>query len=538
MRIDPIRISNQNKLVSDYRQMKDNVMEFFDYSPFSSFEQRVNDLKRRNFDRIGLTEVLHKINKEWSAPKSTLQSIERLKDTDSVVVVAGQQAGLLTGPMYTINKIISILQLAKQRESKQQIPVVPVFWIAGEDHDFDEINHIYLPEESRMRKYKVKQQGAGKSSVSHIGMDKEEVTIWLNQLFTQLEEAAYTNELYTSIMACLEQSRSYTDFFARLIFQLFPDEGLVLMDSAHPLVRELEKSYFVQLIEKQSLISSEVNKTLEKLKAYGYSVPLDVDENSANLFYHRDNERVLLMRNSENNWVGKQNEVVLSTKELIRIAENKPELLSNNVVTRPLMQELLFPTLAFVGGPGEISYWSALKPVFESFNIKMPPVLPRLSFTYIDRKVEKVLERFDLSIEPVVNHGLENYKHEWLKSKSEPPIQDLADQLKKAIETAHAPIRDLAQEIRSDIGELAEKNLDYLYKDVEFIEGRIIKAVEEKYKRELRELDYIQLTLRPDGFQERTWNPLPFINKYGLDFIKATTNYECSFSEEHYLVYL
>src|SRR5690606_19978459 len=117
-------------------------------------------------------------------------------------------------------------------------------------------------------------------------------------------------------------------------------------------------------------------QTIEQLKESGYDVNLDLGENCGHLFYHGNNSRVLLTRDASGEWVGKQNEVSLSTEQLLEIAKNRPELLSNNVVTRPLMQECLFPSIAFIGGPGEVAYWAALKGVFQMMDMTMPPVVP------------------------------------------------------------------------------------------------------------------------------------------------------------------
>lgn len=538
MQIHPIKLENQNKLISDYRLAKQEIMDFFDYIPNEDLETRVQDLRERTFQREALQEVLHKLNKGWNAPTSTLHNIDRFSNEDSVVVIAGQQAGLLTGPLYTINKVISILQLAKQQEEKLNVPVIPVFWIAGEDHDFDEINHVFMQEKSRLKKIKVRQENIDKCSVSEIQLEKNIIRNWVDNVFSCLEETEHTKDIYQSILLCLEQSETYTDFFARLIFKLFPNEGLVLIDSHHPLVRNLEKEYFEQMIVKQQDISSGVYEVLHQLTENDYQVPLEVDLNSGNLFYHQGKERILLFRNDNGDWIGKQNEIKLTTEELLSIAANQPEKLSNNVVTRPLMQELLFPSLAFIGGPGEISYWSALKPVFHIFGMNMPPVFPRLSFTYIEPKVRKMIEHFSITADEVVNNGTQTFKKSWIDSKTQPPIHELADEMKEMIEKAHQPLRDLAKEIRADIGDLANKNLYYLQKEISFIENKMIKAIEEKYKKELTEIDDIKWNLYPDGLQERIWNPLPFINKFGVDFIKKTTENPCSFSNDHYLVYL
>lgn len=541
MRINPIPIQHQSKLMNDYRNNETKIMDFFDYHPFqqSSYQQRVQDLRERFFNREQLTETLTAINRQWDAPESTYQNIKKLRQDNSVVVIGGQQAGLLTGPMYTINKVISIIQLARQQEKKLSVPVVPVFWIAGEDHDFEEMNHIFLPEIPQMKKYKLMQQVVQKKPVSAIAKDDEYAKQWINQIFAQLQETEHTKPLYDTITNCLNQSTTYVDFFARVIFELFSKEGVVLVDSSHPLLRKLERDHFTTIVDKQMEISRGVYTNEQRLRQLGYTTSLGVQPEDAHLFYHYQGERILLTRTETGEWAGKQNEVSLTTNEMLEIAEGQPELLSNNVVTRPLMQELLFPTLAFIGGPGEVSYWSVLKPAFRAFEMNMPPVVPRLSFTIIERHVEKLLHKYGLKADDVVNDGVTEARGNWLAAQTDPPIKHMTNHLKQAIAQAHKPLQDVSRGIRADLGDLTDKNLHYLFRDIDFLESRLCKEVEAKYTKELHEFDVIHATLHPNnGLQERVWNPLPWLNWYGSGFIEKMTETPCSFTEEHYLIYL
>ncbi|HLS08731.1 bacillithiol biosynthesis cysteine-adding enzyme BshC [Lentibacillus sp.] len=541
MRITPITLQYQNALIHDYRNQKPEILAHFDYDPYSgtSYQMRAQALQDKQIDRQHLTKTLAAMNRRWDAPETTYRHIERLKDDNSVVVIGGQQAGLLTGPMYTINKIISIIQLAKQQETKLQIPVVPVFWIAGEDHDFEEINHVFLPENNHMKKYKLEQRVSDKSPVSNISIDRSAAAQWVDQLFTQLTETAHTKSLYQTIQDCLQQSDTYVDFFARVIHRLFDDEGIVLADSGDPAMRKMERKHFITLIENQRKISSGVYTALQQLNQKGYTVTLEADPDDAHLFYHLGDNRILLTRDDEGNWAGKQQEVLLTTEEIMDTVKNNPEMLSNNVVTRPIMQECLFPTLAFIGGPGEVGYWSALKPAFQAVGMEMPPVVPRLSFTFIDRHLEKLLHKFGIDEEKAINDGVNPLKIKWLAAQNGPPVEQVAAEIRRVIDTAHKPLRDIARGIRSDLGELADKNLYYLNEDIKYLEDRIMKGLEEKHTMQLNEFDRIQNTIHPrNGLQERTWNPLPWLNVYGSDFIKELTNQRCSFAEEHHIVYL
>src|SRR5699024_1743907 len=153
MRIMPVDL-HKNNLIKKYRNNDETVMKYFNYAAFSSLEKRYEHIMKQNYNRKSLVDTLISSNEEWHAPQETFKQINRLLDEKSVVVVGGQQAGLLTGPTYTLNKIISIIMYAKQQEEKLNIPVIPLFWIAGEDHDYDEINHTYIIEKNRLKKLK------------------------------------------------------------------------------------------------------------------------------------------------------------------------------------------------------------------------------------------------------------------------------------------------------------------------------------------------------------------------------------------------
>lgn len=540
MKIKSLQLK-QNKLMHHYRNEQEDILEHFDYNPFAldTYKHRLADLRNRTFNRERLTEVLYNMNKEWDASADTYNNITRLKADNSVVVIGGQQTGLLTGPFYTIHKIISIISYAKQQEESLQVPVIPVFWMAGEDHDFAEINHIFMPQVSSMEKNKLRQRISEKWSVSDIAIEKLDAKQWLDRIFSQLNETQYTNVLYETLMDELDKSLTYVDFFARLINKLFQREGIVLVDSHHPELRAFEKDFFVDMIQEQERISSGVRTEQEKLKEKGYQLTLDVEKQDSHLFYHYNNERILLVKNDKGDWIGKQEEVVFTTDEMIEIAKETPELLSNNVVSRPVMQELVFPTLAFVGGPGEVNYWSMLKPAFHALKTKMPPVVPRLSFTYVDPQTQKILSKYNIRIQDAIENGTEAMKENWLQANNEPSVEVISKQVKDAIEQAHQPLREIAAKTRNDIRDLADKNVTYLKGDVEYLEKRIVQAIEDKYQQEINEFDLLDIRLHPlNGMQERSWNPIVWINMYGTDFINELNNKHLSFSDEHYVVYL
>src|SRR5699024_4204367 len=216
-------------------------------------------------------------------------------------------------------------------------------------------NHIFMPQTSYMEKNKLLQRVSENWSVSDIPIEKGDIDPWIRRLFEQLQETAYTSELHETLMKQIEPSTSYVDLFGGLTDVFVQEEGIVLIDRHHPEMRAFEKEFFINMINEQEAISKGVWQEQKKLQEKGYQLTPDVDKNDSHLFYHNENERILLVKNEEGNWVGKQNELSFTKQELLQIARTTPELLSNNVVTRPVMQEMVFPTLAFIGGPGEVN---------------------------------------------------------------------------------------------------------------------------------------------------------------------------------------
>ncbi|HLS20150.1 MAG TPA: bacillithiol biosynthesis cysteine-adding enzyme BshC [Bacillota bacterium] len=538
MQIESIHIKQNNRLMKDYLNNERQINDFVDY-PTLDLQQRLQDLQEQTFDRQSLTNVLEKMNRHWQAPKQSLNNIERLKQANSVVVIGGQQAGLLTGPLYTVNKVISLIQYSRKQEETLGVPVIPVFWIAGEDHDFAEINHVNMLKGTRLEKQTISQFVPERTPVSDIEIDHKRAKAWINELFLSLPETVYTKKTYDELIDRLHSSKTYVDFFAKLIYWLFPTEGVVLINSGDEHLRNIESKYFLTMIERQEEISQAIYHTNTRLKRNGYATSVDIELDDTHLFYHLNNERILLKRELDGPWVGKQDEVKLTTDEVINIAKNNPEHLSNNVMTRPLMQEFLFPTLAFIGGQAEIGYWMLLREAFHLLNKNLPPLVPRLSFTYVNRKLDKILQAYQLTAEDVINDGVHQDKMNYLSALQEPALEPMFTQLNETLKYIHQPVRDVAYNLRKDVGQFADRNLYHLQTTLNDLKHRMERTIEENYEQTINDFDLLQCCLQPDnGLQERMWSILPFINEHGRSFIPTLVNEPCSFKEDHFVVYL
>jgi len=524
MRVHKLNVDEPSCLMEDYLHHYERLSPFFayDYRDPKTYADRLTYLKERRFEREKLVAYLRQFNGKYHPPEKVIASLEKLRDDNAVVVVGGQQAGLLTGPSYTVNKCLSIIKWSEKLEADLGVPVVPVFWIAGEDHDFDEVNHVFIPDASGApKKHAYRHPGAGRDSVTQLQIDHERLTQWLEEAFQSFGETQYTDTLLKKVKAKLDNAKTLIDFFAAILMEFFGEYGLVLLDSGDHALRKLESDYFAHMIEANASLAESVVGQLSALKDVGYPPALDQKPESANLFYHRGGERILLERKDPTTFVNEQKGVRLTREALLEIAKTAPEQLSNNVVTRPLMQECLLPTVAFIAGPGEVAYWSALKGAFEKMGMVMPPVVPRLRLTLVDEKILRWLGEKGLALNDVFTSDWSDIRQSWLNDQHEWEIDRIYKNVQSEVEKAVQPLYQLAKEVNPHVlPGLCAKNEDYIQSQLAFIKKAIEREITNKFTTELRRFDRVKATLYPDGqFQERTWSVIFLLNRWGPELI-------------------
>lgn len=542
MEIVELSLRSSNQFMNDLMDNKIEDGAYFDYDIHSEelFHRRALDVKNRSFQRDALSSYLYEYtNRSFPGHHKTLKNIERLKDPDSVVVIGGQQAGLLTGPLYTIHKLISIIVLAKEQEKKLGIPVIPVFWIAGEDHDFAEINHIFINKGGVAKKHSIKDSPLKKQSVSQLPLNQKRTVEWIEEIFEAYGETDFTNELIQQLKIDITESDTYVHFFEKVIMNLFRDEGLVLINSGDPELRKLEKNCFRLIVEQNQSIYSAVVEQQQKMITQNYSPIIELGEKNVNMFYHHDGERLLIERALNGEFIVPDINVHFSYAELIDLIETNPERFSNNVVTRPLMQEYLFPTLAFIAGPGEVTYWAELKNVFSVMDMKMPPVLPRLQITLLERSIERNLLETGVLIEDLLHNGIEDEIKSYLDSVTPVDMEKIVTEAKKEISVIHSSLIDAAVKIDPSLDPMLQKNGDFIQKHLDFLLSSVEKRQKQQHEVQLSKYKSMELSLAPNLYpQERVWNIYYYINKFGPEFVRELLNLSYSFNQKHKIVKL
>ncbi|MGG1247086.1 bacillithiol biosynthesis cysteine-adding enzyme BshC [Bacillus spizizenii] len=539
MQLTELSIKNQNVFVQHYIDGKEDMSSFFDYSIHNKdmWGERLKDLSSRFFAREELAAYLSSYHNKFGS--SAMQSaIEKLKDPSSAAVVGGQQAGLLTGPLYTIHKIISIIVLAKEQEKQLQVPVIPIFWVAGEDHDLDEINFVHTSEENGPVKKKLPQSYWKKSSAASTSLDQEKCAEWIDDVFAAFEETDHTNALLDNVKRCLRESVTFTDFFELLIADLFQEEGLVLLNSGDPGIKKLETAMFQKILRENDELARAVSDQQAFMREAGYKPIIESGKEQANLFYEYEGERFLIEKDN-GQFVVNELDFTWTMDELYTHMEEHPERFSNNVVTRPLMQEYLIPTLAFIAGPGEINYWGELKQAFAVMGFKMPPVMPRLNITILERHIEKKLLERNISLQDAIERGTENQRETYFEHQIPEEFTAVMDEAKSQIEAIHKAVRQEALKVDQSMEPLLLKNAAFIQDQLQFLERTVTKRIEEKEGYVLKDYERIQNSIKPlFAPQERIWNIMYYLNRYGPKFFTSFKNLPFSFQNQHQIVKL
>ncbi|WP_167577581.1 bacillithiol biosynthesis cysteine-adding enzyme BshC [Ammoniphilus sp. YIM 78166] len=521
MLLEQTKTLNGNRLVQDYVSAFSNVQDFFESHP----DQLESWMNRRKWllehplpHRAELVEGLRHYNRSLQNHDAAMKNIEELANDNTFVVVGGQQAGILTGPLYVIYKAITLIKLTKSLEEKTGERVVPVFWIASEDHDYDEVNHIYVQTwDDQVEKIQLSFEPAGKYSISHLPVNETSVEEFIQTFFSRLPDSLHLHALNEKVLEISRSTTTLNEFFARLLVWMFGEYGLILVDSAAPFLRSLEQPVFASFI--QNDFSQELLHNQRQLIDKGYPLQVDIKQEHAHFFVYEEGKRQLIYRR-DGRFQTKDGEREFTAQELLQLLEKDPCSFSANVVSRPLMQEYVFPVLAFVGGPGEIAYWAQLKPVFDRLGMKMPIVLPRLSFTIMERDVHKYMQSFHLSCENVYTNWAERRKA-WMAEQSSLAWEPRFSQVKQELGDIYLSFIQELSNAEPGVRNVSESNWNRILMQVEYLEKKTAQAIEARHHAGLKQWEHIRVSLFPlEKPQERVYNIFGYLNKYGEHFIK------------------
>lgn len=537
--IEATKVQVQSPIHYRYVQDEKFQQQFFEYEKTQvAYEQRIQDLKERTYPYDELYQIIYQtMASTGGLTEQTKAYLEDIQQHRALFVVGGQQAGLLTGPLYTVHKALTAILLARDIRATHHVAAVPLFWVAGEDHDIEEVNHTYVPREGRAQKVNGPYMFNDRRIVSETVYDATEMKRFIELIFRQFPETEETKPLFQKVMQAMEEEQTYTRFFLRLMNDLFKEEGLLYIDAADPAFKNIQSEALSQMITFEKEINDSVRKKERELNEVMEVSPIALERSNSNLFYVHEGERYLIRRTSQKNYEADYKMWSGTKEDLLNLARTCPKCLSNNVVTRPLMQEAMLPTLAFVAGPGEIAYWALLKEAFHLMELKMPIIEPRLSLTLITRPVQRALKQVGLTAEEVLEQRLPKYVTSWKKEQQNEAFLRELTETKQMLYERYDHLLGTTEEVA--LQQSIKRNYEYHLKQFTWLENREKQLMMERNKTKIQQFQLIEEQVYPDfQLQERLYSPYGYINQFGRNFIKILLSYEYTFGGEHQILYL
>src|ERR1700688_2286116 len=394
------QIPHTTHLFLDYLSYTPSVRSFYPRSPI--FSEWVKDESQRvGYDaarRGKVSEILERQNRAWGASSKTLSNIERFK-RGALAAVTGQQVGLFGGPLFSIFKALTAVKLAEQATAAG-VDCVPVFWLATEDHDLGEVNHIALASEHGLpEKFAVESLGVHDAPVGTVkfGPQIDPLVRRAADLLGESEVTAWLREAY-------RPGESFGSAFALLFTKLFADFGVILLDPADKDFHDLAEPLFRAAIERAAELDDALLERGKAIETAGYHQQVKVTSATALLFEVKDGARTVIRRrnNGPNGGEFVVGEERISSADLIARLEDSPEKFNPNVLLRPVVQDYLLPTLVYTGGAAEVAYFAQVGVVYEKLLGRVTPILPRFSATLLEPKPERILNRYNLGLAEIL----------------------------------------------------------------------------------------------------------------------------------------
>jgi bacillithiol biosynthesis cysteine-adding enzyme BshC len=502
--------------------------------------QRVPEvLDAYRVDRAKVCDALTRMNQSWGAGEPTLSNIALLRESDCIAVVSGQQAGLFTGPLYTIYKALSAVKLAgclRQRNTK----AVPVFWIAAEDHDFAEVAKAeFIGRDCQLKNVEVSTRLHREGQpVGQVVLD-ESIDAVVDQLFELLPNSEFADDMKALVKNAWQPGRGYVESFATMMTSLLGRHGLIFLNPLDPELKRLASPLYSEAARRAPEIASAIEQRSSDLESAGFHAQVLASANSFPLFLHDEaGARHALARVENGKYKAKDIDNEYSHEELAAMAQQTPERFSPNVTLRAVVQDYLLPTIAYCGGAAEIAYFAQTAEVYRVLGRPATPILPRSSFTMIERHTGRVLERYGLTLadffagpEPVMKRVVEEYlgaDTARLFSKAEQNVNHELDRLRQELETVDPTLASAL-----DTG---RKKINY---QLEGLRTRFVRAQMTRDEAAHRQLQRAFDQLYPNkDLQERHINITSLLARHGTYVIEWIYNAINLGSNEHQVVYL
>ena len=529
------RLPHQPKLFVRFVDDFPGVSNFYAHPPtLEAIKQIAKSLDFPAERRKEVAAVLRDINAALGSGEATWRNLERLEN-GAVAIVSGQQVGLFGGPGYAFYKALSAIRIAEE-VSEAGIPAVPVFWMATEDHDLDEVRHVSWFKAGKLTRFELAAEGTPGRPVGRVklGAAIEEFTRNASQLLTGPGSAAVAKFLEESYRA----DETYGSAFGKLFARLFAEQGLILLDPLEPRLHRIAAPVYGKALRDRDELSAKLLERGKELERAGFDPQVKVAASSTLVFHFQDGSRQpVVASHGAAGGAFKSGTASWTRDEALRLVETEPEAFSPNALLRPVVQDYLLPTAAFSAGSSEISYLAQSETIYRHIVGRLPVILPRADFTVLDAKADKLLQRYQLCIENIWA-GPQELRRQMEGVSLPKQLAEDFDQKKALIENTLTQLGEDVQKLDATLAGAVATAKEKMMFQLEKLREKTGRALDERAGVIAEHVEFLENLLYPNKvLQSRELCFLPFLAQWGLDGLKELKNLAGSANlKEHRIV--
>ena len=504
-------------VVRDYLEGAERAEAFLGphFSSLSSYRAKAAEIDDR-FDRSARERAVAALRVPKGGDPARLQ---RFVEDGGYMVTTGQQPALFGGPLYSVTKALSAVRLAEALEGELGKPVIPVFWVASEDHDWAEASHAdIVGVDNEMHRIELPPPDPAVSPALHripLGSGLQEC---VDAFLACLPQTDFSEEQVRLVRGAFRPGVTLPEAFHTTLQGLLGRFGLFFTDAAELSLKDASASTLLSELDESAEFEHVLRQTAEALTVAGYGLQVPILEGGVNLFLEGPGGRERLYREGAGFRMHTSGTPV-SAEEVRRRCREDARALSPNVLLRPVVESVVFPTLAYVGGPGEMAYFSQLRAYFEAHGIRMPVVFPRWSATPVEGKVRKVLDKFGLDI-PDLQRPFHEIAGDIARDEIPDDVRTALGKLRGAVGQGVAELQQATRMLDPTLKGPVQHVRSQALSALDEVERKIVQAVKRESEIALAQVEKAQVHLFPYGKPaERVQSPFYFLSRYGAAFL-------------------
>jgi bacillithiol synthase len=501
-----------SQLFLDYLEKSDNLSDFYSFGhSYEELKQAVTSYQM-SADHKSAARIMARFNEPFLGGQTVSGLSEILSDDNTVTITTGQQLSLFGGPLYTVFKTISTIHLARVLSRDTGRRVVPVFWLADEDHDFDEIAVVSIPERNSLAKITLPCESCARHAAGSIRVDGS-FEPFRSEVYNSLAPTDFHEQITKLLDDSYMSGRSYRESFGILLARLFGKHGLIFAGSNFTDA----KQHASGCLRKAVAAAGDIGPALSgQSKRLGDTYHQQVQVTDSLLFWHDDEHGRVRLRHENGRWETDSG-LSMPADELLRRLDEDPARFSPNVFLRPLIQDTLLPNAAYVGGPAEIAYYGQMKPLYELFGMKMPYIAARMSATLVEPAVQRSLAELPFDF-PDYARRLEDLEQHYLRKHGNPELDGHFESWKSRVDHLTSEMTDTIGIDDPGLQKHALAITREYGKSIDKLKKKMVNVLRQKEQVQVNRIHKVKHALFPDDhLQEREISFIYYMNKFGTD---------------------